>query len=156
MNIKQQRKLAARTLGISAERIWFDNEKADEINSAITREDIRKLVAAGAIQVKKKTGQSKSRSKLRKVQKRKGRQKGAGSKKGTLNAKITRKKRWMEKIRAIRGELRKLKIKKIISNKQYSRLYKMAGSGAIRTKSYLILLVSKMETKKTAKEKKGK
>ena len=48
-NLTKQRRLAADILKVGVERIWIDPEAAEEVTSAITREDIRKLIEEGII-----------------------------------------------------------------------------------------------------------
>ena len=44
MSLKSQRRLAAEILKIGKNRVWIDPERIDEVEVAITREEIRKLV----------------------------------------------------------------------------------------------------------------
>ena len=59
MNLKNKKQLASRTLGVGAGRIAFRNERVDEIKEAITKQDIRDLVEAGAIVIKEIKGKRK-------------------------------------------------------------------------------------------------
>jgi len=52
MKLDLKKKLAAKTLKVGLGRVKLDTERLDEIKEAITRQDIKDLVASGAISVK--------------------------------------------------------------------------------------------------------
>ncbi len=109
MDVKYQKKLAADILKCGINRVWVDDTMLDEVIEAITREDVRKLISSGAIQKKSVNGNSRGRYRYLKEQRRKGRRKGPGSRKGHKNARTPPKKDWMKRIRAIRHELKHLR-----------------------------------------------
>ncbi|MEM2117798.1 MAG: 50S ribosomal protein L19e [Candidatus Bathyarchaeia archaeon] len=129
MSLKSQRRLAAQILKIGQNRVWIDPERIDDVEAAITREEIRKLVHEGVIQPLPEKGVSRARARVLHEKKKKGRRRGPGSATGSAHAKISRKEAWMNKIRALRKRLRELKEKKIITEDTYRKLYKMASSG---------------------------
>ena len=43
-NLSGQRRLAAEILKVGLNRVWIDPERIDDVDGAITREEIRKLV----------------------------------------------------------------------------------------------------------------
>lgn len=129
MSLKSQRRLAAQILKIGQNRVWIDPERIDDVEAAITREEIRKLVHEGVIQPLPEKGVSRARARVLHEKKKKGRRRGPGSATGSAHAKISRKESWMNKIRALRKRLRGLKEKKIITEDTYRKLYKMASSG---------------------------
>ena len=59
MNLRNKKELAARTFGIGKKRIAFVESRKDEIKEAITKQDIRNLVAGGAIIIKNVKGRRK-------------------------------------------------------------------------------------------------
>ncbi|RLI31943.1 50S ribosomal protein L19e, partial [Candidatus Bathyarchaeota archaeon] len=95
MNLRTQRKLAAKVLKCGVNRVWIDPERTDEVSIAITREEIRKLVHEKAIVALRENSQSRARARLLSAKKKKGRRIGPGSKKGKKFAVVSRKKRWM-------------------------------------------------------------
>jgi large subunit ribosomal protein L19e len=129
MSLKSQRRLAAQILKIGQNRVWIDPERIDDVEAAITREEIRKLVHEGVIQPLPEKGVSRARARILHEKKKKGRRRGPGSITGSAHAKISRKEAWMSKIRALRKRLRGLKEKKVITENTYRKLYKMASSG---------------------------
>ncbi len=90
MNLKKKKKLIARTLGVGAERVILDSNSSEEIKQAITRQDIRELLAQGVIRIKEPKG--------RRVNIRRGRRRF-----GSVRKKIKDKKRkYIIKIRKLR------------------------------------------------------
>ena len=59
MNLRNKKELAARTFGIGKKRIVFIESRKDEIKDAITKQDMRDLVASGAIVIKQVKGRRK-------------------------------------------------------------------------------------------------
>ena len=128
-NLSSQRRLAAKILKIGQNRVWIDPERVDDVDAAITREEIRKLIHEKIITPLPEKGVSRSRAKTIIEKKRKGRRKGAGSKTGSSKAKITKKDAWMTRIRAQRKRLRELKATRVITESTYRKVYMIAGSG---------------------------
>lgn len=133
MKLKIQKRLSGEILKCSKKRIVFDPERSDEIKEAITKADLRGLIKDKAIQSKPKKGISKFRARKIKRQKRKERQKGHGSRKGKKNARLSKKDRWMSRIRAQRNLLKRIKDKGIITNKTHRLLYAKATGGFFRS-----------------------
>ncbi|MGB9740362.1 MAG: 50S ribosomal protein L19e [Candidatus Bathyarchaeales archaeon] len=127
--LKSQRRLAAKVLKVGESRVWIDPERTDDVEAAITREEIRKLIHEGIIKPLPEKGVSRARARILHEKKKRGRRRGAGSKSGAAHTKISKKEAWMTKIRALRKKLRELKAKKIITENAYRKLYKMASSG---------------------------
>ncbi len=128
-NLRSQRRLASQILGIGQNRVWIDPARVEDVESAITREEVRKLIHEKIIQTMPEVGVSRSRAKTLLEKKRKGRRKGAGSFGGSQNASVSKKEAWMLKIRSLRRRLRELKASRIITETTYTQYYRMAGSG---------------------------
>lgn len=154
--LRVQKRIASQILNCSPKRVWFDNERLDDIKQAITKHDIRLLIGDGAIKEKPVKSISKVRVRKLKLQKSKGRRKGEGTRKGTLNARINFKRRWMEKIRIQREFLKELVSKNVITKKAYRELYLKSKGGYFRSKRHIKLfldehdemLISKSHLKK--------
>ena len=129
MNLKPQKRMAAKILKCGENRVYFDPYLIEDISLAITREDIRNLIKQGVIQKKYKKGVSKYRKNLRHERKKKGRGRGLGKRKGTKNARTPKKRAWIRRIRPIRRELKKLRDRKLITPANYRKLYKNAKGG---------------------------
>ena len=128
-NLSSQRRLAAQILKVGQNRVWIDPERMDDVEGAITREEVKKLVHERVIKSLPEKGVSRARAKTIRGKKRKGRRKGPGSHGGSGHAKISKKEAWMIKIRSLRKRLRELKASRVIAETTYSQLYRMAGSG---------------------------
>ena len=128
-NLTSQRRLASRILKVGKNRVWIDPQKIEDVESAITREEVRKLVHEKIISAAPIQGVSRGRAKIIKEKKRRGRRKGPGSRSGTPRAVVTKKEAWMIKIRSLRKRLRALKANRTVTEAQYRELYMIAGSG---------------------------
>ncbi len=140
VNLRKKRELAARTLGVGIGRIKFDPNYLDDIADAITREDIRSLVTARTILIKKKGGTSRVRARLKhKKVKKHGR--GMGSREGKKSARTGKKEAWIRKVRALRRHLKVMKDRDEITNAKFKLIYKKIKSGHVRTVAHLRELV---------------
>ncbi|MGA2768502.1 MAG: 50S ribosomal protein L19e [Candidatus Bathyarchaeia archaeon] len=128
-DLKSQRRLAAQVLKIGQNRVWINPEKADDVETAMTRDEVRRLIHEGTIKASPEKGISRGRARILHEKKKKGRRSGPGSRTGSTHARVSKKQAWMSKIRPLRRKLRTLKTKKIIAENAYQKLYRMAGSG---------------------------
>ena len=134
MNYRLQRSLAAEILGVGESRIWIspDPEHTEDISQAVTKKDVLMLIKQGLIDVKPKKGNS-NRWLKRHIQRRKGRRRGYGKRKGASSARHDPKNDWIARIRRIRRYLRWLRDHEIIDRRTYRRLYRLAKGGAFRS-----------------------
>lgn len=153
MKLRIQRKLAAQILKCSEKRILFDSGRLDEIKEAITKADIRSLIGSKAITKKPVKGISKARARKRKEQKRKGRQKGHGSKKGKRTARLTKKKAWANRVRIQRVFIKRLRDKMAIRKGDYQNIYMKIKGGFFRSKRHIKLYLKEHGLVKDEKEK---
>jgi large subunit ribosomal protein L19e len=128
-NLSSQRRLAAEILKVGQNRVWIDPERMDDVEGAITREEVKKLIHEKIIMSLPEKGVSRSRAKTVRRKKSRGRRKGPGSRTGSGGAKISKKEAWMSKIRSLRNKLRELKANRIITESTYRKLYGVTGSG---------------------------
>jgi large subunit ribosomal protein L19e len=128
-DLKSQRRLASQLLKIGKNRVWIDPDKGDDVEVAITRDEVRRLIHEGTVRASPEKGISRGRARLIHEKKKKGRRSGPGSKTGSAHARVSQKQAWMSRIRALRKKLRVLKTKKMIAENAYQKLYRMAGSG---------------------------
>lgn len=132
-----QRRLAARVLKCGSGRIRFDNSKLDEVKKAITAFDIRRLAKQGVIKKVQSIGVSRARAKKRAVQRRKGRQRGHGSRKGAQGARRKPKRVWVLGVRAQRALLQDLREKALISPETFKNLYRKVKGGYFRSRQHI-------------------
>ncbi len=133
MNLRSQRRMAAEILRVGRNRVWIDPEKASEVELAIAREEIRRLIHEKAIRKLQEKGISRSRAKILHEKRKRGKLKGLGRRSGSKGARAPSKEAWMKRIRALRKRLRGLRDRHTISETAYRQLYVMAKSGSFRS-----------------------
>lgn len=134
MTLVSQKRLAADLLKVGTTRIWVDPDDTDRVSSAITRNEIRKLIHEGSIRRLPETGISRGRKRIRKQELQAGRHKGPGSIKGSVG---NSKRRWVIRIRSIRRRLRALRDRRFITTQVYRKLTLMAKGGTFRSAAHL-------------------
>ncbi len=140
MSIVNKKRLAAQILKVGINRVKIDPERIMDVEDAVTKEDIRRLIKEGAIWAEPVKGTSTVRKKMRK---RKGR--GPGSKKGTKGARMGKKERWVKQVWALRRYLKTLKERRAITNETFKILYKKVKGGELRTIRRLKEVIAEME-----------
>ncbi len=133
MNLTNQRRIAASILNCGVNRIWIDPEKIDEVGSAITRAEVRKLINEKAIKPLVIHPTSRGRANALAEKKRTGRRIGMGTKKGRKFSTISRKTRWINRIRSLRNALVQMRDKRVITVNTYRNLYMKAKGGEFRS-----------------------
>lgn len=144
-NLDTKKKIAARVLKCSPKKVVLNTESLDRINDAITRADIKSLVSSSIITKEKDKGISRFRAKKRALQKKKGRQRGQGLRKGKATARLPAKETWMYKIRSQRKLLNSLKESEVISDSVFRNLYLKAKGGFFRSKRHIKLYINERE-----------
>lgn len=137
MRLSSQKRLAADVLRASSKRVKFSQARLGEIKEAITKLDIKNLINDGAIILNPKKGVSRGRARKHQEQRRKGRRKGPGSKKGTTNARIAQKRVWINKVRLQRSFLSELKKSDLLKENLYKQIRAKVKSGFFRNKKHL-------------------
>jgi large subunit ribosomal protein L19e len=137
-DLTAQRRLAADVLDVGQNRVRFDPDAQSEIAEAITREDVRELVADGTIDANRKAGNSQGRARERAAKRSYGHRKGPGTRKGKQGARNPRKQDWEDRIRAQRRELKELRENGTLTPTQYRELYNKAGGGEFDSVARLV------------------
>lgn len=151
MTLNTQKRMAASILNVGLGKVWFDPEGLETVATAVTREDIRRLINQGVIQIKMEAGQSRYWTRFRRRQRAKGRRKGQGKRRGGKTARFPKKKRWMSTIRPLRQMLKELKDSKKMDNATHRRLYGMAKSGIFKSRSHLETYLKENKILRSAK-----
>ena len=125
MNLRTKKELAAKTLGVGKERVKFVEARKDDIKEAITKQDIRDLVADGAIIVKEVKGRKK-------VVRRKRR--GPGSVRKKVN---TRKQDYVIMTRKLRAYVAALKDRGELSREEVIEIRKKIRNRIFKSKANL-------------------
>ncbi len=147
VNLRAKKRLVSRIVGVGLHRVKFDNDHLDDIADAITRVNIRSLITANTIKIKRIVGTSHGRATLKKIQRRK-RGTKQGSKKGRKGARVGKKRVHITKVRALRYRLKVSKDRKEITNKEFWELYKKVGGNTIRNVAHLRSLIDEKVSKR--------
>lgn len=126
-----QRRLAAKVLKVGQSKVWLDPTKTKDIEKAITRIDIKKLIKQGVIKALP--------GKVPKPVEKKKRKRSVGSKKGAKYAIVPAKRMWISTIRPLRRTLRELKASGQIDSTTYKRMRLLVKGGMFRSRSHLKL-----------------
>ena len=137
MSLKSQRRLAAKILKVGETRVWIDPERIDYVETAITREEIRKLIHEKVVKSLPEKGVSRARARVLAEKRKKGLRRGPGGKSGPARSKISKKQAWMNRIRPLRRRMRELKVTRAITVSTYRKLYDMSESGVFESKADL-------------------
>ncbi|MDW7977927.1 MAG: 50S ribosomal protein L19e [Candidatus Caldarchaeum sp.] len=125
-----QKRLAADLLKCGVSRVKFDPDRLDEIESAITRAEMRRLIQDGA--VTKLPARGVSRARVERKKKR-----GPGSKKGGKYSIVSRKRMWINRVRAQRAYLKKLREQGLLERRNYRLLYSYVKAGNFKSTASL-------------------
>lgn len=136
-DVASQKRIVASVLKCGVNRVWFDPARLSDIENAISREDLRALIADGAIKARQKKGVSRGRARARIAQRSYGHRKGAGKRKGAAGARRPSKTAWVQKIRAIRKVLVELRTAGTIDRHMYRVLYRKAAGGQFRSVAHM-------------------
>jgi large subunit ribosomal protein L19e len=137
MNLKSQRRLAAEILKVGEGRVWIDPERIDYIETAITREEIKKLIHEKVVKSLPEKSNSRARARVFAKKRKKGLRRGPGGKSGPARSKISKKQAWINRIRPIRKRLCELKETRTINQSTYRKLYDMSESGVFESNADL-------------------
>jgi len=125
MNLRKKKELAARTLGVGKARVIFIKSRLDEIKEAITKQDIRDLIADRAIIVKNIQGR---------MRKEKSRSRSAGN----IRKKVrTRKKDYVIITKKLRAYVKELKNQGGLSKDKIEEIRKKIRNRIFRSKANL-------------------
>jgi large subunit ribosomal protein L19e len=138
-DLSNQRRLAAAILNCGEGRVWIDPGSQEELADAVTRSDIRSAIKAGVIRRIAIQGISRSRARRHRAEVKKGRHSGPGSRRGSPESRVSKKERWMRRVRAQRDLLRELRTAKKIPPKVYREFYRRAKGGMFRSRAHLLV-----------------
>lgn len=158
-DVSSQRRMASDLLKVGMHRVWINPEHLERVSGAITREDVRRLIAKGIMAKAPAPGTSRGRlrARVKIIEKKVKDEKGVetirkvrikprrheGSRKGKLHSIVDGKRVWINKVRPIRRYLKALRAQQDISRRDYRRLYLLAKGGFFRNRSHLKLYIGK-------------
>jgi len=129
VNLRNQRRLASGILRVGRNRVWMDPDEVEKVSSAITRDEVRRLIHEGVIRAMPDEGTSRGRKRLLHKKRVHGRRRGPGTKKGIRESGES----WVERIRSVRRRLRQLRDTRMIEQSSYRKLILMAKGGSFRS-----------------------
>jgi len=133
LDLSIQKRLAAEVLGVGVSRIRIDPERIEDVEAALRREDIRKLIKDGVIWAEPSRRNSRGRWKELHEKKKRGHRRGPGSRKGAAGARKSSKEKWIATIRKIRRYLKWLRDNEVIDRRTYRKLYLLAKGGTFKS-----------------------
>ncbi|MBI4159397.1 50S ribosomal protein L19e [Candidatus Woesearchaeota archaeon] len=145
MDLGLQKRLAARILKTSVSKIVFDVNSLSQIKDAITSSDVKALIRKSIIAKKSINLQSRVRARKNLVQKKKGRRKGMGSRKGSKNSRTPGKTQWIRRVRIQRAFLKLLHDKGLIDSKTYKGIYLKSKGGFFRSRRHIKMYMEEHE-----------
>ncbi len=129
--------MAAKVLNVGENKVKISPDSLDEVSQAITRDDIRHFINNGIITAAPEKGNSKARHALYAEQKKKGRHRGHGSRTGSKKARTQGKRSWIQKVRALRDELKNMKNSKTLGKISYRKLYRQVAGNMFHSRRHL-------------------
>ncbi|MEW6528287.1 MAG: 50S ribosomal protein L19e [Candidatus Micrarchaeota archaeon] len=126
------RRLASEILDVGENKIKIKSEELERAKKALTRADVKGLIKDKVIYIKQCAG-FKVRNKRKK--------KLIGSRKGSMNARTPKKKKWMNNIRAQRKYLSKLVSEGNVDKKDKRKIYLRIKGGSFKGKKALLMFL---------------
>ena len=143
MSISSVKRMASLITGAGISRIKFDNSRIEEIEKAVTKDDVRALIKQKAVIVEKKKGVSRAVGRIHDEERKKGRAHKTARRRGTHSARAGGKKEWVNRIRAQRELIKSFKKRGMfVDNKAYREVYLKIKGGAFPDKSRVLLYLN--------------
>ena len=136
-SLKIQKKIASKIMKCSKKKIRFDPDSLGDVKESITRIDLKGLIGRKVITKRPVKGSSRVRARKNLVQKRKGLRKGHGSRKGTSNARLKNKEKWIIRIRKQRALLKSFRDKELITKETFRTLVNKSKGGFFRSVKHI-------------------
>ena len=153
VNLRLQRRLAAKILDVGKGRVWMDPNEVNEIALANSRKAVRKLIKDNFIFKKKIEMHSRQRARLRHEEKRAGRHSGLGKRRGKKNGRMDSKTLWIRKQRTLRRLLVRFREAKKINKHLYHKLYLDCKASRYNSKRNLVDAIEKIHAKEKIEQK---
>merc|ERR1712035_18675 len=152
VKIQTVRRLAASICKVGSKKIWLDPEETAKTTAATSRADVAQLINDGFIV--QRPHKIKSRFHARKIatQKAKGRRMGPGKVRGSKNARMPEKERWMKKIREMRQKLVELRNTNVISASEKNLYYKQAKGNLFKNATSMVETIKAKQADKQRKQ----
>ncbi|MEK6970542.1 MAG: 50S ribosomal protein L19e [archaeon] len=106
MNPRKIKRMAADILGVGESKVWIDSAQLAKAAEAMTRDDIRGLIAQRIVRKRQDAQHSRGAARILHAKKRLGRKSGKGKRTGTKKARSKPREQWISRVRALRKTLR--------------------------------------------------
>ncbi len=137
MTVKFAKRAAGQILGRGISAIRIRPSSFTDVDKAITRDDIRRLIGSGDIYALPAKRNISARSKVLHQKRSEGRMRGPGNRRGTRKARQGR--TWEKKVRSQRFFLKQLKAMKKIDTGKFNQLYGLVKGNVYADKQSLII-----------------
>lgn len=137
MNLSTGKRMAAEILKCGKNKVWIDPQRQEDVDEAITKADVRRLIQDGAIKKRRENQQSRGRARKNLNQRKKGRRSGHGSRRGARGAREKKKSDWMTKVRAQRKLIKEMRDSGQMSKENYREIYRKVKGGFFSSKRNL-------------------
>jgi len=140
MEAGKAKELAARILKVGEGRIYIQPDGVSKVAEAMTKDDIRTLIAERVIKKRPSAKQSMGRARDLKAQRLKGRRRGKGKRTARKRVRMEQRDRWIGRVRSQRSTLRELKEKnpEAVNAIGYSTVYRKIKGNYFRGKKHLV------------------
>jgi large subunit ribosomal protein L19e len=136
MTVKLTKRIAGELMHRGVSKIRIMPDRIADAQKAITREDVRALIAAGSVYAIKKKHNLSVYSKILREKRNKGRRRGPGRRKGSAKTRMAI--GYEKRVRGQRRVLHQLKEEGTITNDAFKRYYRLVKGGNFATKGSLI------------------
>lgn len=138
MSMKTVRRMAAGILGVGQSKIRIRPDASLKVAEALTRDDVRGMIDEGSIGFVVPRGVSRIRAKIKHIQKKGGRRRGIGSRKGSKYSKISAKRQWIALVRSQRNLLARLAGDGSVAHENFRKIYLMVKGRAFKSKANMV------------------
>ena len=124
MEAGKAKELAAKILKVGEGRIFIQPDEVSKVAEAMTKDDVRTLIAERVIKKRPSASQSMGRARELKAKRAKGRRRGQGKRTARKRVRMEQRDRWIGRVRSQRSTLRELKE----SNPEYLSIFTPTGA----------------------------
>ena len=139
MDARKARELAAGIMKCGENRIYLSPDGLTRIAEAMTKDDIRQLIAERVVKKRIAVDQSRGRARIQKAQRQKGRRRGKGKRTGTKKVRGEQRNTWINKVRSQRRMLKELRKTnpEAVAAKGYGKTYRRIKGNNFKGKNYV-------------------
>ncbi|MEI7961588.1 MAG: 50S ribosomal protein L19e [archaeon] len=140
MEGKKAKELAARLLKVGKGRVYLEPKEMAKVAEAMTKDDIRGLIAERIIKKRGSKEQSMGRNRVLQEKKSRGRRRGKGKRSATRKVRSEQKLRWIGRVRSQRETLKEMTTKnpELVKELGYSKIYRRIKGNYFRGKRHLV------------------